>query len=221
MKERLIKIIDECIEEQQKRIGELNAFLGKYELSDSGIENAREKASEELKKYIKKKVVEIHRLFEEKIKQLDEEESNDIEKKNNSLTFQQIMREKASVLKQLDCSKIEATVLADYMKEFKDYPIAIELFRSCCIDRKNYSKVIGCLPEDTRGERQERMRKSQADTIACLEGLAQFDTRGNNTQIAMIESCKDYIKHQTEDFSLSKETVWSTMKSSKAIKLSS
>ena len=43
MKERLIKIIDECIAEQQKKIRELNAFLGKYELSESGIKNAREK----------------------------------------------------------------------------------------------------------------------------------------------------------------------------------
>lgn len=48
MKERLIKIIDECIAEQQKKIRELNAFLGKYELSESGIKNAREMLSSKL-----------------------------------------------------------------------------------------------------------------------------------------------------------------------------
>lgn len=215
MKERLIKIIDECIAEQQKKIRELNAFLGKYELSESGIKNAREKAADELKKFIAGKVVEIHKLFEEKIKQLDEEEQNDVEKKNNSLQFQQVMHEKAGVLKVLDCSKIEGHVLADYLKEFKNYPVAVELFRSCCVDKANYATVIGCLPEDTRGERQDRMRKTQADTTACLEGLVKFDTRGNNTQLAMIENCKDYINHQAEDFSIPSETVWSAMKSSK------
>ena len=215
MKERLIKIIDECIAEQQKRVSELNAFLGKYELSESGIKNAREKVAEEFKKYIAGKVAEIHRLFEEKIKQLDEEERSDVEKKNNSLQFQQIMHEKAGVLKLLDCSKIEGHVLADYLKEFQNYPVAVELFRSCCVDKTNYATVIGCLPEDTRGERQDRMRKAQADTTACLEGLAKFDTRGNNTQLAMIENCKEYIKHQAEDFSIPSETVWGTMKSSK------
>lgn len=215
MKERLIKIIDECIAEQQKRVRELNVFLGKYELSESGIKKAREKAAEELQKYIAGKVTEIHRLFEEKIKQLDEEERIDVEKKNNSLQFQQIMHEKAGVLKMLDCSKIEGHVLADYLKEFQNYPVAVELFRSCCIDKTNYAAVVGCLPDDTRGERQDRMRKTQADTTACLEGLAKFDTRGNNTQLAMIENCKDYIKHQAEDFSIPSETVWGTMKSSK------
>lgn len=215
MKERLIKIIDECIAEQQKKIRELNAFLGKYELSESGIKNAREKAADELKKFITGKVAEIRQLFAEKIKQLDEEERSDVEKKNNSLQFQQIMHEKAGVLKLLDCSKIEGHVLADYLKEFQNYPVAVELFRSCCIDKTNYAAVVGCLPDDTRGERQDRMRKTQADTTACLEGLAKFDTRGNNTQLAMIENCKDYIKHQAEDFSIPSETVWGTMKSSK------
>lgn len=216
MKERLIKIIDECIAEQQKKIRELNAFLGKYELSESGIKNAREKAADELKEFITGKVAEICQLFAEKIKQLDEEERSDVEKKNNSLQFQQIMHEKAGVLKLLDCSKIEGHVLADYLKEFQNYPVAVELFRSCCVDKTNYVTVIGCLPEDTRGERQDRMRKTQADTTACLEGLIEFDTRGSNTQIAMVENCKDYIKHQAEDFSVPSETVWGTMKSSKA-----
>lgn len=216
MKERLIKIIDECIAEQQKRVSELNAFLGKYELSESGIKNAREKAADELKKFITGKVAEIRQLFAEKIKQLDEEERSDVEKKNNSLQFQQIMHEKAGVLKLLDCSKIEGHVLADYLKEFQNYPVAVELFRSCCVDKANYATVIGCLPEDTRGERQDRMRKTQADTTACLEGLIEFDTRGSNTQIAMVENCKEYINHQAEDFSIPSETVWSTMKSSKA-----
>lgn len=219
MKERLIKIIDECIAERQKRVSELNAFLGKYELSESGIKNAREKVAEEFKKYIAGKVAEIDRLFEEKIKQLDEEERSDVEKKNNSLQFQQIMHEKAGVLKLLDCSKIEGHVLADYLKEFQNYPVAVELFRSCCVDKTNYATVIGCLPEDTRGERQDRMRKAQADTTACLEGLAKFDTRGNNTQLAMIENCKDYIKHQAEDFSMPSESVWSAVKNSKTQKV--
>lgn len=219
MKERLIKIIDECVTEQQKRVSELNVFLGKYELSESGIKNAREKVAEEFKKYIAGKVAEIHRLFEEKIKQLDEEERSDVEKKNNSLQFQQIMHEKAGVLKLLDCSKIEGHVLADYLKEFTNYPVAVELFRSCCVDKTNYAAVIGCLPEDTRGERQDRMRKAQADTTACLEGLAKFDTRGNNTQLAMIENCKDYIKHQAEDFSMPSESVWSAVKNSKTQKV--
>lgn len=71
------------------------------------------------------------------MKQLDEEERNEVEKKNNSLQFQQIMHEKAGVLKLLDCSKIEGHVLADYLKEFQNYPVAMELFRSCCVDKKN------------------------------------------------------------------------------------
>lgn len=216
MKERLIRIIEECIAEQQKTVRELNAFLGKYELSESGIKNAHEKRTEELKKYIAGKVAEICQLFEEKIKQLDEEERNDLEKKNNSLQFQQIMNEKAGVLKLLDCSKIDGNVLRDYLKEFKNYPVAVELFRSCCVDKTNYAAAIGCLPEDTRGERQERMRRTQADTTACLEGLVEFDTRGSNTQIVMIESCRDYIKYQEEDFSLPSEAVWGALKSSKA-----
>ena len=216
MKERLIRIIEECIAEQQKTVRELNAFLGKYELSESGIKNAHEKRTEELKKYIAGKVAEIRQLFEEKIKQLDEEERNDLEKKNNSLQFQQIMNEKAGVLKLLDCSKIDGNVLRDYLKEFKNYPVAVELFRSCCVDKTNYAAAIGCLPEDTRGERQERMRRTQADTTACLEGLVEFDTRGSNTQIVMVESCRDYIKYQEEDFSLPSEAVWGALKSSKA-----
>ena len=118
MKERLIKIIDECITEQQKRVSELNVFLGKYELSESGIKNAREKVAEEFKKYIAGKVAEIDWLFEEKIKQLDEEERSDVEKKNHSLQFQQMMHEKAGVLKLLDCSKIEGHVLQKVLKHF-------------------------------------------------------------------------------------------------------
>lgn len=216
MKDQLIKIIDECIAEQRERIRELNAFLEKYELSESGIENAREKASAELQKYIAGKVTEINQLFGEKIKQLDDEEQNDIEKRNNSLEFQQIMHKKASVLKLLDCSKIEGNVLADYLKEFKNYPVAVELFRNCCADKENYLSIIAYLPEDTRGVRQNRMRETQISAAECLEGLTEFDTRGSNTQIAMIESCKDYINHQAEDFSIPSETVWSTMKSSKA-----
>lgn len=215
MKERLIRIIDECIAEQQKRVSELNAFLDKYELSESGIKNACEKNVEEFKKYITGKNAEIHQLFEEKIRQLDDEERNDIEKKNNSLEFQQIMHEKARVLKMLDCSKIEGHVLTNYLKEFKDYPVAVELFRSCLVDKTNYASIFGCIPEDTRGERQDRMRKAQADITASLEGLVKFDTRGSITQIAMVDSCKDYISHQAEDFSIPREAVFSAMKRSK------
>lgn len=219
MKERVIRIIEECIAEQQKTIRDLNAFLGKYELSESGIKNARDKKAEELKKYIAGKVAEIRKLFEEKINQLDEEERKDLEKKNNSLQFQQIMNEKAGVLKQLDCSKIDGNVLRNYLKEFNNYPVAVELFRRCCVENANYSSIIGFLPEDTRGERQDRMRKTQADTTACLEGLAEFDTRGSNTQIAMINSCREYIDYQAEDFSIPSETVWSKIKSSKTQKV--
>ena len=145
---------------------------------------------------------------------MDEEERNEVEKKNNSLQFQQIMHEKAGVLKLLDCSKIEGHVLADYLKEFQNYPVAVELFRSCCVDKKNYAAVIGCLPDDTRGERQDRMRKTQVDTTVCLEGLVEFDTRGSNTQIAIVENCKDYINHQAEDFSIQSEIVWGSMNNS-------
>jgi len=211
MNERLVKIIDECIAEQQKKIRELNAFLGKYELSESGIKNAREKMAGELKKYIVGKIAEIHRLFDEKIKQLDDEEQREIEKRNNSLEFQQIMHKKASVLKLFDCAKLEGHLLKDYLKEFQNYPVAVELFRNVCINKDNYAAVIEHLPGDTRGERQNRMRNSQADTTACLEGLIEFDARGNNTQIAMLESCKSYIEHQAEDFSIPSEAVWSLM----------
>lgn len=83
--------------------------MSKYELSESGIKNARKKAYKELKKYIAGKVTEIRQLFEEKIKQLDEEERSDIEKKNNSLDFQQLMHEKTVILNLLDCSKEEIT----------------------------------------------------------------------------------------------------------------
>jgi len=211
MNERLIKIIDECIAERQKKISELNAFLGKYELSEAGIKNAREKMAEELKKYISGKVTEIQRLFEEKIKQLDDEEQREIEKKNNSLEFQQIMHKKAGILKLFDCAKIEGHVLENYLKEFQNYPVAVELFRSICINKENYAAVIEHLPGDTRGERQDRMKKSKADVTACLEGLVEFETRGNNSQIAMIESCKSYIEHQAEDFSIPSEVVWGSM----------
>lgn len=67
---------------------------------------------------------------------MDEEERNEVEKKNNSLQFQQIMHEKAGVLKLLDCSKIEGHVLADYLKEFQNYPVAVELFRAAALIRK-------------------------------------------------------------------------------------
>lgn len=217
MKDQLIKIIDECIAEQQRRIRELNAFLEKYELSESGIENAREKASAELQKYIAGKVAEINQLFEKKIKQLDDEEQNDIEKKNNSLAFQQIMHEKASVLKLLDCSKIKGDVLADYLKEFENYPVAVELFRNCCTDKENYLSIVGFLPEDNRGKRQDRMRETQINVAECLEGLSKIDVRESNVQLAMVESCKNYIKHQAEDFSISSEEVWGEMGSSKAL----
>ncbi len=117
---------------------------------------------ERLIKIIDGKVAEIRKLFEEKIKQLDEEERSDVEKKNNSLQFQQIMHEKAGVLKLLDCSKIEGYVLADYLKEFRNYPVAVELFRSCCVDKTNYTTVIGCLPEDTEpsGENNATLKKT-------------------------------------------------------------
>lgn len=214
MKERLIKIIDECITEQQKKVSELNAFLGKYELSEAGIKKAREKMVEELKQYIVGKVNEINRLFGEKIKQLDDEEQKEIERKNNSLEFQQIMHKKAGVLKLFDCAKLEGHVLKDYLKEFQNYPVAVELFRKVCINKENYATVIEHLPGDTRGERQDRMRNSQADTTACLEGLVKFDVRGNNTQIAMVKSCKSYIEHQAEDFSIPSEIVWGSMNNS-------
>ena len=167
--------------------------------------------AEGFKKYISGKVAEIQRLFDKKIKQLDDEEQREIEKKNNSLEFQQIMHKKAAILKLFDCAKIEGYVLEDYLKEFQNYPVAVELFRNICINKENCAAVIEHLPGDNRGERQNRMRKSKADTAACLEGLIEFETRGSISQIAMIESCKNYIKNQTEDFSIPSETVWSSM----------
>ena len=218
MKDRINKIIDECVAMQQKAVKDLNAFLGKYELSDSGIENAQKRAAEELNNYIDEKKAEIHRIFDEKIDQIDEEEKKALEKKNNSLQFQQIMNEKARVLKMLDLSKVKGHILQDYLQEFQDYPIAVELFQNCCLDKSNRAIFIGVLPRDTRGERQGRMRDAEADIISCLENLKKFDARGNNTRISMIMSCKEYIKYQADDFSTCNEDVWRMMKEANVTK---
>ena len=131
--------------------------------------------------------------------------------------LQQIMHEKASDLKLPDCSKVEGDVLADYLKEFNNYPVAVEPFRNCCTDKENYLCIVVYLTEDTRRVRQNRMREVQNSAAKCLEGLARIDVRGNSTQPAIVESCKNYTKHQTEDFSISLEEVWGEMGSSKAL----
>lgn len=61
------------------------------------------------------------------------------------------------------------------------------------------------------------MREAQNSAAECLEGLAKIDVRGNSTQLAIVESCKNYIKYQAEDFSISPEEVWGEMGSSKAL----
>ncbi len=215
VKERLIKIIDECIAENKRKTEELNNFLGRYELAESGIRKAKEKAAKELKEFIARKIKEIETIYDQAIEQLDDEEQRELERRNNSLEFQQLIREKAEILRKSDITKIDTNVLREYIKEFKNYPVAIVLLSSGHSGKEERVKILDCLPEDNRGERQNRMNNSRSDVIAAINGLVEFNERGNKTRISMVECCKDYINHQAEDFSIPSEAVWTAMNSSK------
>lgn len=219
VKERLIKIIDECIAENKRKAEELNSLLGSYELSEAGIRKAKEKAGRELREFIARKIVEIEKIYDQAIEQLDAEEQRELERRNNSLEFQQLLREKAEILRRSDINEIDTDVMREYLKEFKNYPVAIALLISTHPGKEERVKILDCLPEDIRGERQKRMNNSRNDVTAALNGLVAFSEKGNNTRLSMVESCKDYINHQAEDFSIPSEAVWSAINSSKAQRL--
>ena len=214
MNKKLIKIIDECMEENQRKVRELNSLLEKYELSENGIKNAKEKASAELKQFIESRITEVEKLLEQAVEQLDAEEQKEIDRKNSSLEYQQLLSVKAGILWRIDISKVPADGLREYLKEFENYPIGIEILQNCAINNNSSTslEVVNILPDNNIGERQERMKKAKAEIISMLNEFLDFDVRRNVSLKAIADNCKEYLQYQTEDFSLPTEKVWELMK---------
>lgn len=214
MRERIITIIRECLQFRQQATQKYATICKNYGLSAEGKEKERQKAVDSIADIIAGKMREGEKLFTAKIEEFDEAEEREIQRKNSSLEYQQMLQEKAAILKQLDTNKLEGQYLKAYLQEFENDPIAIELLRSCITPDIGFKGDAYPIPLNNLGERQKMLEKLSDEFKTVLREIARIDGTNDIATSAIAESYMQYMQAQDEDFSTTREEVWEKMSNS-------
>lgn len=207
MKQKIIRILQECMIAAQQARERYAQIEGNADLSPEGMERQLQAVRDELSASMTAGITEIKRLLTEKIEEIDREEAKAFAEKNSDLAFQQRIIAKANILKDIDLAKIPTAALEAYLEEFKNYPFAAEYFRTYCHSgRMESDMALNMIMRDNTGERQKTIKHFMNNVEAALTESART-TRGDSSTEAFLRNRIAYIEAQSEDFSLDDSTV--------------
>lgn len=207
MKNKIIKILKEAIELSDKTRKEYAAICNKYSLTKEGKADQREKAINKIAVEMARKTEEGLRLFDKRIEDINQEEQKELDRKNASLEYQQMITEKAAVLEMIsNLEEVPYEYLKQYLQEFENDPVAILVMQSC-VKGANL-EILAAIPQNNLGMRQEALRQLKDEFKESMILLGQIDDVNDISKNTVIENYISYLKNQNDDFSIPAEEIW-------------
>ncbi len=206
MRNRIIKILKEAIELSDKTRKEYTAICNKYSLTKEGKADQREKAINKIAGEMARKTEEGLKLFDKRIEDINQEEQKELERKNASLEYQQMITEKATVLEMISSiEEVPHEYLKQYLQEFENDPVAILVMQSC-VKGANL-EILAAIPQNNLGMRQEALRQLKDEFKESMILLGQIDDVNDISKNAVIENYISYLENQNDDFSIPAEEI--------------
>ena len=207
MKNKIIKILKEAIELSDKTRKEYAAICNKYSLTKEGKADQREKAINKIAVEMARKTEEGLRLFDKRIEDINQEEQKELDRKNASLEYQQMITEKAAVLEMINnLEEVPYEYLKQYLQEFENDPVAILVMQSC-VKGANL-EILAAIPQNNLGMRQEALRQLKDEFKESMILLGQIDDVNDISKNTVIENYISYLENQNDDFSIPAEEIW-------------
>lgn len=206
MKNKIIKILKEAIELSDKTRKEYAAICNKYSLTKEGKADQREKAINKIAVEMARKTEEGLRLFDKRIEDINQEEQKELDRKNASLEYQQMITEKAAVLEMIsNLEEVPYEYLKQYLQEFENDPVAILVMQSC-VKGANL-EILAAIPQNNLGMRQEALRQLKDEFKESMILLGQIDDVNDISKNPVIENYISYLENQNDDFSIPAEEI--------------
>ena len=207
MRNRIIKILKDAMELSDKTKTEYGAICNKYSLTSEGKTEQRQKAMNKIAGEMARKTEEGLKLFDKRIEDINQEEQKELERKNASLEYQQMITEKATVLEMIsDTEEVPHEYLKQYLQEFENDPVAILVMQSC-VKGANL-EILAAIPQNNLGMRQEALRQLKDEFKESMILLGQIDDVNDISKNTVIENYISYLEKQNDDFSIPAEEIW-------------
>ena len=210
MRNKIIKILKEAMALSDKTRKDYAAICNKYSLTKEGKADQREKAINKIAVEMARKTEEGLKLFDKRIEDINQEEQKELERKNASLEYQQMITEKATVLEMIsNIEEVPHEYLKQYLQEFENDPVAILVMQSCA--KGAGLEILAVIPQNNLGMRQEALRQLKDEFKESMILLGQIDDVNDISKNAAVESYISYLENQNDDFSIPAEEVWEAM----------
>lgn len=210
MRNKIIKILKEAMELSDKTRKDYVAICNKYSLTREGKNEQRQKAINKIAGEMARKTEEGLKLFDKRIEDISQEEQKELDRKNASLEYQQMITEKATVLEMIsDLEEVPYEYLRRYLQEFENDPVAILAMQSSV---KGASlNVLAAIPQNNLGVRQEKLTQLRDEFEDAMKLLGLIDDINDISKNTTVESYISYMKNQNDDFSIPEEEIWAAM----------
>lgn len=207
MRNRIIKILKDAMELSDKTTKEFVTICNKYSLTSEGKTEQRQKAINKIAGEMARKTEEGLRLFDKRIEDINQEERKELDRKNASLEYQQMITEKATVLEMIsNIEEVPHEYLKQYLQEFENDPVAILVMQSCT--KGAGLEILAAIPQNNLGMRQEALRQLKDEFKESMILLGQIDDANDISKNTVIESYISYLEKQNDDFSIPAEEIW-------------
>lgn len=207
IKNKIIKILKEAMTLSDKTRKDYTAICNKYSLTKEGKADQREKAVNKIAGEMARKTEEGLGLFDKRIEDINQEEQKELDRKNASLEYQQMITEKAAVLEMIsNLEEVPYEYLKQYLQEFENDPVAILVMQSC-VKGANL-EILAAIPQNNLGMRQEALRQLKDEFKESMILLGQIDDVNDISKNTVIENYISYLENQNDDFSIPAEKIW-------------
>lgn len=210
MRNKIIKILKEAMALSDKTRKDYVAICNKYSLTREGKTEQRQKAINKMAGEMARKTEEGLKLFDKRIEDINQEEQRELDRKNTSLEYQQMITEKATVLEMIsNLEEIPYEYLKRYLQEFENDPVAILVMQSSV--KGAGLNVFAAIPQNNLGVRQKKLTQSRDEFEGAMKLLGLIDDTNDISKNTVVENYISYLENQNDDFSIPEEEVWAAM----------
>lgn len=210
MRNKIIKILKEAMVLSDKTRKDYAAICNKYSLTEEGKTEQREKAINKIAGEMARKTEEGLRIFDKRIEDINQEEQKELDRKNASLEYQQMINEKATVLEMIsNLEEIPYEYLKRYLQEFENDPVAILVMQSST--KGAGLNTLAAIPQNNLGMRQKKLTQLREEFEDAMKILSLIDDVNDLSKRATVEPYISYLENQNDDFSIPEEEVWAAM----------
>ena len=210
MRNRIIKILKDAMELSDKTRKDYATICNKYSLTREGKTEQRQKAINKITGEMARKTEEGLKLFDKRIEDINQEEQKELDRKNASLEYQQMITEKATVLEMIsNLDELPHEYLKQYLQEFENDPVAILVMQSST--KGAGLNALAAIPQNNLGMRQKKLTQLRDEFEDAMKILSLIDDANDISKNTAVESYISYMKNQNDDFSIPEEEVWAAM----------